>query len=235
MGRLKGLYMLDRSWLLSAMAAVLIVALISVAAPGAREALAAGTEGMAKIPAGKFLFGDEDEAELEKIDLKEYHIDKYEVTNAEFRKFKAAHKFPSSKADHPVVNVTWDEAKAYCESMGKRLPAEEEWAKAARGTDGREYPWGEDFDSARVNSREANIGDTTPVGKYEGGKSVFGAFDMSGNVREWVDAWFDLDNKVYRVVRGGAYLDDEEGVYAFLVRKSIPGDSKAYIGFRCAK
>lgn len=226
--------MLDWGRLLLAMVAVVIAALISVS-PGVREAMAAGTEGMVKVPEGKFLFGDEDEAELEGIMLKEYYIDKYEVTNAAFGKYKPAHKFPSSKATHPAVNVTWDEAKAYCESMGKRLPTEEEWEKAARGTDGRAYPWGEDFDSARANSRESNINDTTPVGKYEGGKSVYGAFDMSGNVREWVNTWFDLDNKVYRVVRGGAYLDDEEGVYVFLVRKSIPGDSKAYIGFRCAK
>lgn len=191
-------------------------------------------EGMVLVQAGKFDFGDEDDEGIEKIDLKAFYIDQYEVTNEQYRNFKHEHKFPPDKADHPVTGVSWHDANTYCKSLGKRLPAEEEWEKAARGTDGRAYPWGKDFKSDKVNGKEANIGTTTPVGKYEAGKSVYGVYDMSGNVREWTDSWHD-DNKIYRVVRGGGYIDDEDSVFTFTTRKSIPEDVKDYVGFRCAK
>ncbi len=195
----------------------------------------ANPEGMVLVEAGKFKFGDEDEDTLEIIDKKAFYIDIYEVTNDEYKKFKKDHKFPSAKAKHPVTTVSWHEAHTYCKALGKRLPTEEEWEKAARGTDGKAYPWGEDFDSGKVNSREAAVSDTTPVGKYEAGKSFYGVYDMSGNVREWTDSWFDDDNRIYKVVKGGGYIDDEETIYTFTIRKSIPEDGKAYIGFRCAK
>ncbi len=191
-------------------------------------------EGMVLVPAGKFSYGDEDEGTLKTVDLKAFFIDKHEVTNAQYRKFKPEHKFPSNKADHPVSNISWHDADTYCKSVGKRLPTEQEWEKAARGTDGRWYPWGDDFDLNKVNGSEANVGSTTPAGKYDEGKSVYGVYDMSGNVREWVDGWFD-DTKIYRVVRGGGYIDDEDSIYTFTRRKSIPEDVKDYVGFRCAK
>lgn len=192
-------------------------------------------KGMAMVKAGKFKFGDEDEGTDEVIELKAFYIDINEVTNSQYKKFKPDHKFSSAKADHPVVNISWHNAVAYCKSIGKRLPTEEEWEKAARGTDGRYYPWGEDFDDAFLNSSEGGKNDTVAIGGYADGKSPYGLNDMSGNVREWTANWHNLDHKVYKVIRGGGYLDGEEDVYTFSVRKSIPDDIKAYVGFRCAK
>lgn len=191
-------------------------------------------EGMVLVPAGKFDFGDEDEGTFKKIDIKAFYIDKYEITNEQYRKFKVDHKFPSDKGKHPVTNISWHDANTYCKSIGKRLPTEMEWEKAARGTEGAWYPWGDEFDSEKVNSSESNMETTVPVGKYEEGKSIYGIYDMSGNVREWVDGWFSK-NKIYRVVRGGSYIDDEDSIYTFTRRKSIPEDIKDYVGFRCAK
>jgi formylglycine-generating enzyme required for sulfatase activity len=217
--------------------AVTVFVLVLTTLAGFQNALASDTtpEGMVLIPAGKFIFGDEDQGTEEEIDLKAFYIDKYEVTNEDYKKFVHDHKFPPGKEKHPVVNVSWHDADTYCKSLGKRLPTEEEWEKAARGTDGREYPWGDGFDSSKLNSRESGINDTTPVGKYEAGKSVYGVYDMSGNVREWTDDWYDIDDRIYKVVKGGSYIDDEESVFTFTVRKSIPEDIKAYVGFRCAR
>ncbi len=220
---------------------IVCVALLSFLAPEylATQTVLAGAEetagGMVLVPAGKFIFGDEDESIVEEIDLKAFYIDQYEITNALYKEFKPKHDFPADKADHPVVNVSWHDADTYCTSLGKRLPTEEEWEKAARGADELWYPWGDDFDSEKANTREASINDTTPVGMYETGKSVYEVYDMCGNVREWVDAWYDIDDQIYRVVRGGGYIDDEEVVFTFTIRKSIPEDKKAYVGFRCAK
>jgi len=191
-------------------------------------------DGMVLVPAGKFTFGDKDEGTEETIDLKAFYIDKYEVTNEDYKKVKHDHKFSPDKAKHPVTNVSWHDANTYCKSVGKRLPTEEEWEKAARGTSGISYPWGENFDKAKANTRESDINGTTPAGKYEAGKSPYGVYDMAGNVREWTDNWYD-EKKIYKSVRGGAFIDDEDSVYTFAVRKSIPEDKKEYVGFRCAK
>lgn len=191
-------------------------------------------DGMKLVPAGKFKFGDEDEGTDEVVDLRAYYIDINETTNAEYKKQNPAHKFPSGKADHPVTNISWHSANTYCKKIGKRLPNEDEWEKAARGTDGRYYPWGEDYDETFLNSSEGGKGGTAAVGSYADGKSPYGINDMSGNVREWVDDWYS-DRQMYRVIKGGGFLDGEEDVYTFSVRKSIPEDIKAYVGFRCAK
>jgi len=191
-------------------------------------------EGMVLVPAGKFDFGDKDEGGIEKLDLKAFYIDKYEVTNEQYKNYKPTHNFPPDKAKHPATGVSWHDANTYCKTNGKRLPTEEEWEKAARGIDGRAYPWGDDFKAEKLNSKESNIATTAPVGKYEAGKSPYGVYDMSGNVREWTDSWYD-EKKIYKVVRGGSYIDDEDAVFTYTVRKSIPEDAKDYVGFRCAK
>ena len=180
----------------------------------------------------------DDEKPQRRIDLDAYYIAETPVTNEEYKKFVDAtgHRvpygwdenwrtYPTGKHDHPVVNVTWDDANAYARWVGGRLPTEAEWEKAARGPstssgDGRRYPWGNEFDATRCNVYESKIGGTTPVGKYSPrGDSPYGVQDMAGNVWEWCADWYDAEyyknsparntkNETAgssRVLRGGAF------------------------------
>jgi len=167
------------------------------------------------VPAGEFSMGSEeydDEKPRHQVYLDAFYIDKYEVTTAHFQQFVQAtgHRTQAERGgdsatwraprgsgssiagleQHPVVQVSQDDAKAYCTWAGKRLPTEAEWEKAAWGTDGRTYPWGNQFDSRQGNFEGKNHG-TVPVGSYEEGKSPYGAYDMAGNVWEWVADWYD--------------------------------------------
>ena len=159
---------------------------------------------MVEVPAGEFLMGtdylkaDAQNKPQHKVYLDAFKIDKHEVTNAEYARFVAETnhrpplnwskgKFDAGYEMHPVTMVTWFDARDYCAWEGKRLPTEAEWEKAARGTDGRRWPWGDRMDVKRLNTYYS-VGSTTPVGSYPLGASPYGALDMAGNVAEWVDS-----------------------------------------------
>jgi len=185
---------------------------------------------MVKIPGGEFKSGKDNKT----ADVKGFKIDKFEVTFAEFNKYDKETPVPAGKGNYPVSEISYFDAEGYCKSLGKRLPTMPEWEKAARGDDGRKYPWGNQFDSKNANTQESGVGETVAVGSYKGGKSPYGVMDMSGNVWEWVNAWASKDKK-YRVVMGGSYFEEAGNSTVYSTLKSIPDDIHSYIGFRCAK
>ena len=199
------------------------------------------------------LFLDEQPEHL--VYLGTYYIDKYEVTNTLYKVCVNAgvclqpsdvNKFSDPQyAQHPVVNVDWYNAKAYCEWRGARLPTEAEWEKAARGTDRRTYPWGEVVSCDFANYAGC-IGDTTKVGSYPMGMSPYGVYDLSGNVSEWVTDWYDvypggdpnasLDfGQTFRVIRGGPWKFVARLLRVSQRLRTTPDDVDELIGFRCAK
>lgn len=140
-----------------------------------------------------------DESPAHMVFLDPYFIDKYEVSNKDYGEFIKAKGHPApaywddprlNKPQQPVVGVNWEDARAFCESRGKRLPTEAEWEKAARGPEGNLYPWGNDFDPTRVNYGK-NHDATMPVDSHPEGASYYGAYNMAGNVFEWVSDWYD--------------------------------------------
>ena len=189
--------------------------------------------------------------------LDKYYISKYEITVGQFKKFcDVALLLPSwnyinNSDEHPMVNVTWNEAKAYCNWAGLRLPTEAEWEKAARGTDGRSYPWGNSWVASKCNSSENgdSYSNTSPVGSFFSGVSPYGAYDMAGNVWEWCNDCYD-DNYYTssplcnptgspsdsnRVIRGGSWGNDYYGCRS-AHRSGCYSDVGYYtIGFRPAK
>ncbi len=225
---------------------------------------------MIRIPAGKFIRGTDfrlpDEGPRHEVVLPEYLIDKFEVTNLQYKTFIDAtsgrspthfrHRtFPKGKADHPVTYVSWKDANAYCHWAGKRLPDDKEWEKAGRGTTGQVFPWGSEFsiDKANTPVRWAAMylqGDTTPVGAFEGGKSPYGLYDMTGNVWEWTSSWYQpypgnkrmTENygEKYKVLKGGSWWDCSFykcGISAPVFNRSFfhPRTKNESFGFRCAK
>ncbi|MBI4489945.1 MAG: formylglycine-generating enzyme family protein [Deltaproteobacteria bacterium] len=192
------------------------------------------------------------------IYLDAFYIDKHEVTNALYRRFMEAtgrgapeywnnnnHNTPNQ----PVVGVSRHDAEAYCKWAVKRLPTKAEWEKAARGTDGRTYPWGEQWDSSRANSAESKLGRAAPVGSYPNGVSPYGVHDMAGNVWEWVADWYDenyyqrspdrnpkgLDSGQLCVLRGGSWLSIVWNLRASSSNRTFPTGRNFITGFRCAQ
>ncbi|MBI5197074.1 MAG: formylglycine-generating enzyme family protein [Nitrospirae bacterium] len=220
---------------------------------------------MIYIPEGPFIRGSNqrlpDEGPEHTVTLGPYYMDRYEVTNAQYQKFvKATERslpihwqngtYPKGKADHPVTFVSWYDATAYCQWAGKRLPTDQEWEKAARGPNGWIFPWGNEFDKRKANVPATGIGDTTPVGRFESGKSYYGLYDMSGNVWEWTSSWYkpypgnkhptENYGEKYRVLKGGSWFDCSFykcGISAPSFNRGffIPETKNFSFGFRCAK
>ncbi|MCM3903684.1 MAG: SUMF1/EgtB/PvdO family nonheme iron enzyme [Pyrinomonadaceae bacterium] len=215
--------------------------------------------GMVYIPGGTFTIGRDDGDEAERpahqVTVKPIYIDTYEVTNEDYEKFLKAtsHRspptwkngsFPSGAARQPVTGVTWDDANDYARWAGKRLPTEEEWEFAARGTDGRIYPWGNDWRQGSANANGAEQG-MVPVGSYQGTSSS-GVYDMVGNAWEWTASDFRApqwrtartgNEGEQKVIRGGSYESSKEFA---TVRYRVgwpPRGARTYdqTGFRCVK
>jgi serine/threonine-protein kinase len=192
---------------------------------------------MVPVPAGEFLYG----ANKREVRLPDYCLARTPVTNAQYRAFVQAtsHRpplhwrhgeIPRGEETHPVVYVSWEDARAFCKWAGCRLPTEQEWEKGARGTDGREYPWGNGWETGRCNSFEAGIGDTTPVGEYPAGASPYGLLDMAGNVWEWCE---DPYGRKHKAVRGGSWHYDSVDMRCASRSGYNPMSTNRNLGFRC--
>ena len=206
-----------------------------------------------RIPAGSFIYGEGNDQK--RVTLLEYWIGRAPVTNAQYKRFLDANPghsvpfiyntlfephnwdersrtYPANKAEHPVVLISWDDAKAFCDWAGLALPSEEQWEKAARGTNGRTWPWGDEPPTARHCNFGHTIGDTTPVGKYAPqGSSPYGCVDMAGNVWDWTASWSRKGEEL--TLRGGSWGTSSVGVRAARREKSSgPHALGNHLGFR---
>jgi formylglycine-generating enzyme required for sulfatase activity len=224
------------------------------------------TDIMVEVPAGPFTMGsdasDPEDAPAHEVDLPAFEIDKFEVTNVDFATFVEATGYETyakqkgfrtwrdewgeGEDNHPVVMVNWEDALAYCEWLGKRLPTEAEWEKAARGDDGRSFPWGEGWDPNKANVKETGLRTPVTVGSFGEGASPYGVEDMVGNVWEWTADWYQpypgntTDDPYYgeqfRVTRGGGWFDEEPQATTFNRNAGDPQTTvNDDVGFRCAR
>jgi formylglycine-generating enzyme required for sulfatase activity len=246
----------------------MILVLVTLLWLAAHPAIAAPPDDMVLVPAGEFTMGspegDPDEKPAHKVLINAFFMDKYEVTVKQYAAFlqesggdrpaewKTMNK--TANQNRPVMGVDWADAARYCKWAGKRLPTEAEWEKAARGTDGRLYPWGNDpptpihanYGKKEWNNHEALV----PVGTLEAGKSPYGIYDMAGNVWEWVSDWYDNDyykqspsdsptgppTGGFKVIRGGSWNTSARNLRAADRYFDPPSFRSQYVpGFRCAK
>ena len=226
---------------------------------------------MVLVPGGEFTMGSENDEDDEKpihiVDLDTFYIDQYEVTNAQYKlcvdegvcetqlethSNTRPNYYGNSEFDnYPVIWVDWNKANVFCEWRKARLPTEAEWEKAARGTEGRIYPWGDEITEYFANYNSSG-GDTTPVGSYKSGKSVYDAYDMAGNVWEWVADWYDseyydilpegvknplgpLVRLQDKVLRGGSFKFNGSNLRTSKRYPQSPNMHNNDFGFRCAR
>ena len=232
---------------------------------------------MILIPAGEFLMGNsneqidawiqihsneikawyKNEIPQHKVYLDAYYIYKNDITVAQYRKFCDAtgRKLPLAPPwgwldNHPVVNVTWNDATAYAHWSGASLPTEAQWEKSARGGDGRVFPWGNAWDATKCNNSVGNLhpDKTSPVGSFPAAASPYGVLDISGNVAQWCADWYDdkynqnspsrnptgPTTGSKRVTRGGGFYGPSATVFRVARRSWFdPAGENSYIGFRC--
>ena len=230
--------------------------------------LAANTpDGMVLIAAGPFLMGtsaqdrggpnavreNSDSNPQHSVDVAAFYIDKTEVTNAQYKRYCDATKypapphwkngdFPDGEGNVPVTFINWWEASSYAAWAGKRLPTEAEWEKAARGADGRAFPWGAQWDASKVVWGEKK---PQAVGSKPEGASPYGVLDMAGNVYEWVADWYQAYpgatrtfpeyGTIYKVARGGGFMGFEFVAHTYYRSVARPQARSEWIGFRCVK
>ncbi|MFQ5508240.1 MAG: formylglycine-generating enzyme family protein [Leptospirillia bacterium] len=220
---------------------------------------------MVRVPAGPFIMGQGpedgrlgvdvgvDSVPRHRVNLREFWIDRTEVTVGRYKAFVAAtgHRpFPEwawdkrpYRNDDPVIGISFFDAKAYCAWRGARLPTEAEWEKAARGTDGRRYPWGDVWDPERVVYEGSRKVQPDRVGSHPANASPYGALDMAGNVMEWTDTWYkaypgnDLVREAfgekYRVLKGGGWVGTQFEMRPANRHAVLPLLGQPTFGFRC--
>lgn len=224
-------------------------------------------EGMVLVPAGEFTMGSNQSEGLgpntprvhndarpqHAVKLPAFYIDKTEVTRAQYKVYCDATGYPvppdwtggsyaAGEDEFPVTHVTLYEAAAFAAWAGKRLPSEAEWEKAARGTDSREFPWGNNWDRSRVVFNKKRFG---KVAQFPGNASPYGALDMAGNVFEWTTSWYDAYpgapikfpeyGRELKVIRGGGFDGYEVVARTHYRSVTYPGTRSEWIGFRCVK
>ena len=198
----------------------------------AQEKAATSRDEMVLIPAGKFIFGKD--GKKKEVDLPAFKIDKYEVTNKQFAKFNLDHKYDPGLDTLPATMVSQIDARNHCEALDKRLPTEEEWEKAARGSDGRMYPWGDKFDPTAAVTSETDFGAYPPHplqgGSRKKGVSPYGVMDMAGNVWEWTST---AEGSSF-VFRGGSAFDPADAANVTVkARRTAASAGYSGVGFRC--
>lgn len=214
-----------------------------------------------QIPAGWFLMGENDQRSSNnpqhRVYLDTFYIQTTEVNRGEFARFVKETGYRTDGwsqlslenfRDYPITNTLWKDADTYCRWLGMRLPTEAEWEKAARGIDGRRYPWGNFWEMKKANTLESGKGGVLPVGSYPEGASPYGLLDMSGNAAEWVSDHYDSTFYTYspdhnptgptevldHVLRGGSYNSPADWVTTYFRDSSHSAIPNPRAGFRCA-